>query len=507
MVNRRNFLKLSAVTATATPLLLKGEAARAAELAKGGKDYSYLSGAERDSVATICALCASRCAAVAFVENGYVVKVEGQPESERSLGKLCAKGQAGHTQVYDPDRILQPLRRVGKRGEGKWEKISWDAALSDLSGRLQKLRDTGQPEKFMFHHGWISASADRLINKVFLPTYGTGTIADNSCLGQSARLMAHELTWGGHQDSWDFDNTRYILNFGSNVMEAHTNHVAMARRLSFALVDHNLKMVTFDVRLSNTAAKSDTWIQLRPGTDSAVILAMCNVVMAEELYRGQGEEFLAFCQVTPDPNASTDEKVTALKEHLATYTPEWAEKISGVKATDIRDIATEFATAKPACIISSRGATANQQGVETERAIQMLAAITGNIDNPGGRCIGIVPEWNYPTGPQDKPDPRRLDILEGFKGDIALPVHGVGHQVLKMIKDGSAGRPEVYLWYNYNPAFSNGNSRENIGILKDESLIPYTVAVTPFYDESAALADLILPDAVYLETYDFEEGA
>jgi anaerobic selenocysteine-containing dehydrogenase len=157
-------------------------------------------------------------------------------------------------------------------------------------------------------------------------------------------------------------------------------------------------------------------------------------------------------------------------------------------------------------VISSRGASAQYNGVETERAIQMLAAITGNIDNPGGRCLGVAPQWNYPTGPKDKPDPRRLEILEGFEGAAALPVHGVGHQVLGMIKDGRAGRPEVYLWYNYNPVFSNGNTQENLDILKDESLIPYTVAVTPFYDESAALADLILPDAVYLETYDFEDG-
>ena len=508
MINRRNFIKIGTVTATGTSLLLNEERARAAavELAKGGKDYAYLSGTERDSVPTACALCASRCAALAFLDGGYVVKVEGQPDSRRTLGKLCAKGQAGHTQVYDPDRILQPLKRVGKRGEGKWEKISWEAALSDLSDRLQKLRDTGQPEKFMFHHGWISASADRLINKVFLPTYGTATISDNSCLGQSARLMAHELTWGGHEDNWDFDNTRYILNFGSNVLEAHTNHVALARRLSFALVDNDARMVTFDVRLSNTAAKSHDWFQVRPGTDLAVILAMCNVVMTEELYQGKGEQFLNFCQVTSDPNASTREKIATLKDHLAAFTPEWAEKISGVKASNIRNVATEYATARSACLISSRGATANQNGVETERAIQMLAAITGNIDNPGGRCIGVVPEWNYPTGPQDKPESKRLEILEGFKGDVALPVHGVGHQVFNMIKEGSAGRPEIYMWYNYNPVFSNGNSKENINILKDESLIPYTVAVTPFYDESAALADLILPDAVYLETYDFEEG-
>jgi len=508
MVSRRNFLKLGAVTAAGAPVLAAKQAhAHGTDLKKlGGEDYSHLSGTKREPVATACALCASRCAAIGYVENGYVVKLEGQPNSQRTLGKLCAKGQAGSNQIYDPDRILQPLRRAGKRGEGKWEKISWDTALGDLAGRLKKLRDAGQPEKFMFHHGWISASADRLINKVFLPTYGTGTIADNSCLGQSARLTAHELTWGNFYDNWDFDNTRMVLNFGSNVLEADTNHVALARRLTYALTDRNLRMVTFDVRLSNTASKSHEWIQIRPGTDGAVVLAMCNVVMAKKLYQGDGEKFFEFCQVTPSPNVSTDEKIAALNRHLASFTPEWAEKISGVDAKLIRDIAVEFATAKPGCVISSRGASAQYNGVETERAIQMLAAITGNIDNPGGRCLGVAPQWIYPTGPKDKPTPRRLNILDGFKGNTALPVYGVGNQVFPMIKDGRAGRPEVYLWYNYNPVFSNGNVRESLEILRDEKLIPYTVAVTPFYDESAALADLILPDAVYLEVYDFEDG-
>jgi len=441
------------------------------------------------------------------VEKGRLVKIEGQPSSIRTDGTLCAKGQAGVNQIYDPDRILQPLRRTGKRGEGQWEKISWDAALGELTGRLKKLRDEGHPEKFMFHHGWISASADRLINKVFLPTYGTATISDNSCLGQSARIVAHELTWGGSDDNWDFDNTRYVLNFGSNVMEAHTNHVALARRLSLGLAERNLKMITFDVRLSNTASKSHTWIQIRPGTDLAVILAMCNVVMNEGLFRGAGEEFLEFCLVTSNPNASTDDKVDALKAHLSPYTPKWAEKISGVPAGEIAAIAREFAAARPACVISSRGASANYNGVETERAIQILAAITGNIDNPGGRCRAVVPEWNHPNGPDRKPEAKKLDVLEGFEGEAVLPVHGVGHQVLKMIRDGRAGRPDVYLWYNYNPVFSNADVRGNTEILKDESLMPFTIAVTPFYDESAALADLILPDATYLEKYDFEDGA
>ena len=504
MINRRNFLKYGALTTTGTPALVNtARAEQAHKLKKGGQDFNYFSGTELDAVPTACALCASRCAAIAFKDGNYVVKVEGQPESKRTLGKLCAKGQAGRTQVYDPDRILKPMRRTGQRGEGRWEQISWDAALDELSGRLKQLRDAGQPEKFMFHYGWISASANALINKVFLPGYGTATIADNSCLGQSARITAHELTWGGDEDNWDFDNARYILNFGSNVVEAHTNHVALSRRLSFALTDRNVRMVTFDVRLSNTASKSHVWYQVRPGTDAAVALAMSHVIMAEGLY---DEEFLHYCLVTEDRNAGLEQKVAALTGYLSEYSPEWAQEISGVHADDIREVAIDFARARPGCIISSRGATAHYNGVDTERAIQMLAALTGNIDNPGGRCPGVKPEWRYPAGPDDKPVPRRLEILEGFKGDVAIPVHGVGHQVLRMIRDGSAGRPGIYLWYNYNPVFSNGHCQENIDILKDPSLIPYTVAVTPFYDESAALADLILPDAVYLEKYDFETG-
>jgi len=506
MVSRRRFLTAGAAAA-ATPLISSPPAAaEEKESLRGGADYSYLSGTEREAVATCCAQCASRCPAIGYVEHGYVVKVEGQPDSIRTQGKLCAKGQAGANQVYDPDRILQPLKRVGARGAGQWEKISWEEALGDLADRLQALRAQGQPERFMFHHGWISASAEKLINRVFLATYGTATIADNSCLGQSARQLARALTWGNVQDHWDFDHTRFVLNFGSNVMEAHTNHVALARRLALGLADRNLKMVTFDVRLSNTAAKSYSWVQLNPGTDLAVVLAMCNVVMSEELFRGAGEAFLEFCQVTPDPATPVADKIRALADHLAQYTPEWAEQISGVGAALIEQTAREFAAARPACIISSRGSTAHYNGVETERAIQMLAAITGNIDNPGGRCRGVSPQWSYPTGPEDKPAVRKLEILDGVAGQAALPIYGVGHQVLKMIKDGSRGRPEVYLWYNYNPVYSNGNVQENIDILKDETLIPFTVAVTPFYDESAALADLILPDATYLERYDFENG-
>ncbi|MFQ5589494.1 MAG: molybdopterin-dependent oxidoreductase [Nitrospiria bacterium] len=244
---------------------------------------------------------------------------------------------------------------------------------------------------------------------------------------------------------------------------------------------------------------------MKPGTDGAVVLAICHLIMKEDLYRGEGEAFLKFCKVTDDPETSLEEKIDALKSHLAPYTPEWAEKISGVAASKIRSLAREFATTKPAVVISYRGAVAHYNGNDTERAIQMLAAITGNIDNPGGQCRVVGAKWRYPYGPAKKPKAKKLKVVDGFPGEIALPTHHVSHQVLKMIKDGRGGRPDIYMWYCYQPVYSNADVEENIAVLKDERLIPYTVSVFPFYDESSALADLILPDATYLERWDWED--
>jgi anaerobic selenocysteine-containing dehydrogenase len=217
------------------------------------------------------------------------------------------------------------------------------------------------------------------------------------------------------------------------------------------------------------------------------------------------KDFFKFIKATDNHNDSTDKKVAALKAHLAKYTPEWAEKISGVPAAKIKSIALEFAKTNPACVISYRGAVAHYNGNDTERAVQMLAAITGNIDNPGGRCKAVGAGWKYPKGPKQKPKGKALKITNGFKGDAAYPSHGASHQVLKMIKDGKAGRPEVYMWYCYTPVYANGECQENIDILKDESLIPFTVCVNAYYDESAALADLILPNPSYLEWWDWED--
>jgi anaerobic selenocysteine-containing dehydrogenase len=377
----------------------------------------------------------------------------------------------------------------GRGAPSGWRRISWEEALDELAARLKALQDAGTPEKFMFHYGRMKASSSKIIKSYFLPAYGTKTIGNHTSICEGGKWTAQELTWGKHYDVNDLSRTRYILNFGCNFFEAHTSHVSIAQRGVDAVLN-GAKMVTFDVRLSNTAAKSAEWVPIRPGTDGAVVLAMANVVMGEGLY---DEDFIA---------TWTNVSVDQLKVHLKGYTPEWAEGISGVPATKIRTLAREYATTKPSTVVSYRGVAAHYNGIEGERAIMMLEAICGNIDVPGGRCKAVGAKWknSYPTpkGPQKK-----LKILDGE--GLAFPTHHVNHQVLHMIKDGSHGRPDIYMMYCYNPAYVNGNVAENVAVLKDRSLIPYLVAVDPFMSESAALADLILPDATYLERWDWED--
>ncbi|KKM98096.1 hypothetical protein LCGC14_1161380, partial [marine sediment metagenome] len=163
-ITRRDLFKLAAAS---TAILASGTAtgslalAGTVDFAKGGRDFSPKTGTERKKIASACWTCVTRDAMVGYVEDGRLVKLEGQPNSIRGKGKICAKGAAGVNQLYDPDRILHPMKRVGKRGEGKWKRISWDDALNELTGRLKKLRDAGHPEKFMFQFGRMKASQDK----------------------------------------------------------------------------------------------------------------------------------------------------------------------------------------------------------------------------------------------------------------------------------------------------------------------------------------------------------
>jgi anaerobic selenocysteine-containing dehydrogenase len=232
-ITRRDLFKLTAASAA---VLASGTAtaskalAGTVDFAKGGKDFSPETGAERQMIPSSCWSCVTRDAMVGYVEDGRLVKLEGHPDSIRGRGKICAKGAAGINQLYDPDRVLYPMKRAGKRGSGKWKRISWDEALTEVAARLKKPRDEGHPEKFMFHYGRMKASSSKIVG-TFLSTYGTGTKGNHTSICEGGKWTAQEFTWGKHYDNWDFDNTKFVLNFGSGVIDAHTNHIPTSQRL------------------------------------------------------------------------------------------------------------------------------------------------------------------------------------------------------------------------------------------------------------------------------------
>jgi anaerobic selenocysteine-containing dehydrogenase len=244
-MNRRNFMKLAAASGALATGVGASQSALAGsiKLEEGGRDFSPTTRKELKAIPTACWQCVTRDAAIGYVEDGRLRKLEGNPNSIRTLGKLCARGQAGVNQVYFPDRILYPMKRVGKRGEHKWKRISWDEALDTIASKLKPLRDAGTPELFMYQYGRHKASQAATMYD-FMAAYGTKTIGNHTSVCEAAKWVGQESLWGGMYDNWDYDNTDFVVNFGSNQFETHTNHIPTAQRLIRAMVEASIKEIT-----------------------------------------------------------------------------------------------------------------------------------------------------------------------------------------------------------------------------------------------------------------------
>lgn len=439
----------------------------------------------RSAAPSTCQLCQARCGIICFVEDDRVVKIEGNPLHPGNRGKLCAKGQAGLNLAYNPDRILYPMRRTGKRGDGGWERITWEDAIDIISARLGEIKASGNRNSFVFQAGTMTMPR---FARRFLDAYGTTNAFCSVPSSDTNRLMALAATWGEETEISDLGNARYILNFGANPYETYFYHLPAVQRLIQARIENRAKLVTFDVRLSNTAGKSDEWYAINPGTDGLVALAMGNVIMKEGLH---DEEFLS---------RWTNYSVKDLAAHLSRYTPELAGDISGVPARDIIRLAREFAGDKPATTISGTGVSMRDNGMHSIRSIALLNAITGNIDVKGGYCL----PRSYALKEPDPVPPTAGDAPELARSSV-LPSKTIAHSVLPLIK--KKGAPVgLLLTYMFNPAYSNASSSEVDGILRDERLVSLSVVVDITMSETAALADIVLPDTTYLERWDIETG-
>jgi thiosulfate reductase/polysulfide reductase chain A len=468
-ISRRDFVKWSVggMAFLASGLPLEGEPAPA----ERGKSVSRTTGRMRKSIPSVCMMCPASCGILGYLEYGKVINIGGNPLDPNSRGRLCAKGIAGLNHLYNPDRISTPLRRAGKRGGGRWKQISWDEAFDEIAFRLKTVRAGKEHHDFILRNPWDVSSND--LSWRFASAFDSSTTFHHAVLeSPNGAFAIHDVS--GHSIGvGDVAHTRYILNFGANPYESHYLYVPFIQRLIDARINLGAKLVTFDVRISQTAGKSDEWFPIIPGTDGMVVLAMAYVIANEGLW---DKEFI---------EQWTNTSPARLLRHLSVYTPKKAEDVSGVQASDIKRIAVEFATAKPSFAIGGGGALKHVNGTSNQRSILLLNAMVGGLDTKGGF---LFPQ-TYLLDPPD-PKPQKSQRMNPESQNLFVRV-ARGTQPVG-----------VLMSHMDNPVYRGPNSKLISHILQDESRIPFHVSIDPFLNESNLYADMVLPEASYLERWD-----
>ena len=440
----------------------------------------------------MCLGCSTVCGMIATVRDGRILKLDGNPADPNSRGALCAKGQAAINMVEDPDRLLFPKRRRGPRGSGEWERITWDEAIALVVAHLRPLREAGTPERLMLQYGRDRTNG--LLDR-FTDAFGTPHKLGHRGLCSLNKRMAIRAAIGDADwDTSDFANSRYILNFGSNFFEAHQGHVGMLARVAEAR-RAGARLTTFDVRLSNTAAGSDTWIPIFPGTDGVVALAIGHVMLEEGL---ADRAFL---------DEWTNAPAAEWRAHYRPYTPAFAAAASGVDSETIVRIAREFAAASPrATTVSNRGTHAHPNGFYNEWAVTCLNAIAGTIGAEGGWCY--IPGDVNRSAPQPGPVPHKPTLRTQLSHPSAYPlVNELYPRAVSSNTFEEIGRTPVDVLISY---YVNASMTWPLGptlvrdVLLDETKIPFHVAIDAFPSETAEVADLVLPDATFLERWDLD---
>ena len=447
----------------------------------------YLSWAETapeelKPVPTFCELCFWNCGLIAKVQNGKVVKIDGNPLSERGRGRLCGRGNAALGSLYDPDRLKFPMINTGRRGQPAWKRASWDEALGLVAHKLEDIKEKHGPETVaLFSHGCGGAFWKHLMK-----AYGSRSHAapsDAQCRGP--RDVGFTLTFGsdvGSPEYYDFGESRYIVLIGSHLGEnAHNSQV---QDIVTGLAK-GAKLAVVDPRLSNIAAKADHWLPIRPATDLALLLAWIRLIVNEELY--DADYVKSYAIGLPELTAAVQE-----------YTPEWAAGETELPVETIARVARELAAHRPNVIISA-GRYNCWYGDDTQRcrAIAILNALLGSWGRPGGIYLpagGGVPEYPdlpvYPSGRAGLPE---LDAAYPF----ALS------QTTTSVRQASiTGKPhpfKAWLVYGCNLIKTLPGRDETIRAIDNLDLL---VAIDILPADITRWADVVLPECTYLERHD-----
>jgi thiosulfate reductase/polysulfide reductase chain A len=474
-LSRRKFLK---ITGAAAGIAAAGNGImRATGRATGSPSVT---GTRK--IPTYCDICFWKCGTIAYIRDGELWKVEGNPLDPLSRGRLCPRGTGGIGAHTDPDRLRAPLMRKRNRGEEEWVEVTWDEALGFIAEKMQKIKAAYGPESVaLFSHG-IGGN----FLKHTMKAYGATNIAAPSfaqCRGP--RDVGFRLTFGEDVSSperTDIRNAQCLVLIGSHLGE--NMHNTQVQEFAEA-IEKGASVIVVDPRFSIAAGKAKYYLPIKPGTDTALILAWMNVLVSEGLY---DKEYV-------EKNGFGFEQFAAT---IRPYTPEWAYPETGIEPEMIRATAREMARFRPATLVHpGRHATWYGDDAQRSRALALLNALLGSWGRKGGFYYPVsmdVPAYPYPPYPKS----------EKGKADNPNHKYPFAHEALTTgIREATiTGQPyPIKSWFVYatNLLHALPNEQETIKAIQNLDLL---VVIDVIPSEIAGWADVVLPESVYLERFD-----
>jgi anaerobic selenocysteine-containing dehydrogenase len=481
-MDRRSFIKLTAVSGTTAALASCGNPED--QLIRFVPDEDIVPG-QAVWKPSVCPLCSAACGLTVRVmeaqadvvrkgRSGVVQilaakKLEGNPDHPINHGGLCARGQAAIQVTYHPDRIAQPLKRKGNRGDGTYEAVTWEAAIAEVVAKLNEIAAAGKAGSLAFV-GRPGASHRHVLIAEFLSRFGAAVPMTYALFGDEVLRHANGLSFGSAQlPTFDLANSRYVLNFGADILGTWNAPVSHARaygdmRQGRAGVRGHFVQV--ESRMSQTGASADEWVPIRPGTDGILALGLAHVIMRDKL--------------RPATSDRATSAVPGWAAGLPDYAPERVEEVTGVNAKRVERLAREFAERGPATAIVGGAAVAQTNALFTAVAVNALNALAGTVGHPGG--MSFTPQMNIAAAAKLTGRPTPSVSLQKFSADLLS----------------GAGSAQALLVDGVNPVFTTPRAWK----LRDALVkVPFIVSFGSFLDETSVMADLILPDHSFLESW------
>ena len=447
---------------------------------------------EQKEIITTCNICNLGCSVLAAPEaDEKKVSLRGNPDSPTNRGKLCAKGQAGFYKTIHPERLGYPLIRVGRRGAGRWKRLSWEEALNRISRGLLAIKQEHGARSIAL---WQNVNMDRAdIFKRFIFALGSPNYIAHTSVCDSSLHIGRALVMGPTVTLADYKNTKTILLVGVNPFGAK-NLVYDTRRIMDART-RGAKLIVVDPRLSETAAHANPgfWAPIRPGTDGIFLAGLANYLIKNNLYdRDYVKKYtFGFAQ---------------LRSYLRKFTIARVCDKTDISREQFLRIADALAQ-KPALVDINRGGVTHIDGTDTARMACILNVLLGSLDRPGG----LIP-LNWPLfeladagGKIELPAGERIDgagenstpLPVGARQEYSLSLLGLSHHLPRNILNEDPYALKALIFSSINPVYSLPQGQDLIKAFDKLELI---VSIDAFMSETASYADIVLPGATYLES-------